>query len=93
MDDTTLNQDTVKLVKLAKNPPSIPLTMTKTTDGSGRTVLTLDPYGSAKQKLGGNTTYRLTIEGAGDTDGFAVKDMAGNQLAQDRVSSFTTARK
>lgn len=93
MDESTLNNNTVKLVKPGRKPTSIPLTMTKSTDGSGRTVLTLDPYGSAKQKLAGNTTYQLTIEGASSTNGLAVKDLAGNELAQDKVSSFTTARK
>jgi hypothetical protein len=93
MDETTLNDNTVKLVKPGKKPTSIPMTMTKTTDGSGRTVLTLNPFGSAKQNLAGDTTYQLTIEGAGDGDNFAVKDLAGNELAQEAVSSFTTARK
>jgi len=93
IDDSTLNDNTVKLVKPGRKPTSIPVTMTKSTDGSGRSVLTLDPFGSAKQKLAGNTTYQLTIEGAGDEYSLAVKDLAGNELARDAVSSFTTAKK
>jgi hypothetical protein len=38
-------------------------------------------------------TYKLTVEGANDTDGFAVKDSAGNELAADYVSSFKTKRR
>ncbi len=93
MDESTLNDNTVKLVKPGRRPTSIPITMTKSTDGSGSSVLTLDPFGSAKQNLAGTTTYQLTIEGAGDTDGFAVRDVASNELARDAVSSFTTAKK
>jgi large repetitive protein len=93
MDESTLNDNTVNLVKPGKKPTSIPVTMTTTTDGSGRSVLTLNPFGSAKQNLAANTTYQLTIEGAGDGDNFAVKDLAGIELARDEVSSFTTARK
>jgi len=79
--------------RYADAPSSMRVTMTKRTHGSGRTVLTLDPFGSAKQKLAGNTTYQITIEGAGDTDGFAARSVAGKELARDEVSSFTTARK
>jgi hypothetical protein len=93
MDESTLNDNNVKLVKPGKKPASIPVTMTKSTDGSGRTVLTLDPFGSTKQTLAASTTYQLTIEGTGDGDNNAVKDLAGNELARDEVSSFTTARK
>jgi VCBS repeat-containing protein len=94
MDESTLNDNTVKFVKPGKRSATlIPVTMTKRTDGSGRSVLTLDPYGSARQKLAGSTTYQLAIEGAGDGDNFAVKDLAGNALARDTASSFTTARK
>ena len=93
MDPSTLNAKTVTIVKPGKKPTSIPVTMTNKTDSSGRTVLTLDPYGTTKQNLAANTTYQLTIEGAGDTDGLAVRDSAGNALAKDYVSSFTTAKK
>jgi hypothetical protein len=67
--------------------------MSTSTDGSGRTVLTLDPFGSTTQKLGMKKTYKLTVEGANDTDGFVVKDSAGNELAADYVSSFKTKRR
>jgi VCBS repeat-containing protein len=93
MKGDTLNNNTVKLVKPGRKTTSIPVTMAQTTDGSGRTVLTLNPFGSTKQKLSATTTYQLTIEGAGDTDVLAVKDLAGNELVNDYVSSFTTARK
>jgi VCBS repeat-containing protein len=93
MAPSTLNGKTITLVKPGKKPTSIPVTMTNKTDSSGRTVLTIDPYGTTAQKLAGNTTYQLTIEGAGDTGGFAVRDLAGNELAKDHVSSFTTAKK
>jgi Tol biopolymer transport system component len=95
MEETTLNGDTVKLVKPGKKPTFIPVTMTKSTDSNGRTVLILNPYGSNKQNLAANTTYNLTIQGTVDTDGvvgFVVKDMAGNPLAQDAPSSFTTRK-
>jgi CSLREA domain-containing protein len=92
MDESTLNDNTVKLVKPGKKPASIPVTMTKSTDGTV-TVLTLDPFGLTKQTLAASTGYQLTIEGAGDGDNNAVKDLAGNELARDEVSSFTTAKK
>jgi len=93
MDTSSLNANTVKLVKVGSPPVSIPFTMQTSTDGSGRTVLTLDPFGSTMQKLGKKTTYKLTVEGANDTDGFAVKDLASNELATDYVSSFKTKRR
>lgn len=40
--------------------------------------------------LRAGTTYTLLIEGAGDTDGFAVKDLTGNEMAQDKVVHFRT---
>ena len=55
------------------------------TDASCRTV-TLDP----DMRLAKRKKYTVTIEGAGDTDGLAVKDSAGNELAQDHVKSFRT---
>jgi hypothetical protein len=30
------------------------------------------------------------IEGAGDSDGFAVKDRAGNDMAAEKIVHFTT---
>ncbi len=64
------------------------------TDESGRTVLTLDPYGpSSAQKLGKRTTYTIRVEGAADADGFSVKDAAGEELAEDFASTFKTKRR
>jgi hypothetical protein len=80
-------------VKLTQGSTSIPVTMTPSTDSSGRTVLTLDPFGPTTQKLGKRKTYTVTIEGANDTDGFAVEDLAGNDLAQDKVWTFKTKRR
>lgn len=80
-------------VKLTQGSTSIPVTMTPSTDSSGRTVLTLDPFGSTTQKLGKRKTYTVTIEGANDTDGFAVEDLTGNDLAQDKVWTFKTKRR
>ena len=37
-----------------------------------------------------NTPYTLLIEGAGDTDGFAVKDRAGHEMAADKIVHFRT---
>jgi VCBS repeat-containing protein len=95
MDTSTssLNANTVRLVKVGTTPTSVPVTITTSTDASGRTVLTLDPFGPTTQKLGKKTTYKLTIEGANDIDGFAVKDLASNELAADYVSSFKTKRR
>jgi hypothetical protein len=80
-------------VKLTQGSTSIPVTMTTGTDSSGRTVLTLNPFGSTTQKLGKKKTYTVTIEGAADADGFAVEDLAGNDLAQDKVWTFKTKRR
>jgi VCBS repeat-containing protein len=92
MDVSSLNNNTVKLVKLGgRRPTPIPVVMTTTNDLSGRTVLTINPYGPGTKNLAVNTTYELKIEGVGDGDNFAVKDLAGNQLAGEVVSSFTTA--
>jgi bacillolysin len=92
MNAGTINADTVRLVK-SGSTALIPLTMTTTTDAGGRTVLKLDPFGATAQKLGKSATYKLTIEGAADTDGLAVEDTANNELAQDRNSSFKTKRR
>lgn len=92
MNVGSLNADTVKLVK-SGSTTRIPLTMTTSTDAGRRTVLKLDPFGPTTQKLGKSATYRLTVEGAADTDGLAVEDMANNELAQDKTSSFKTKRR
>ena len=54
MDESTLNDNTVKLLKPGKKPASIPVTMTKSTDSS-KTVLMLDPFGSSRQTLAAST--------------------------------------
>ena len=41
-------------------------------------------------KLAAGTIYTAIIEGAGDSDGLAVKDRAGNEMASDYVWHFTT---
>ena len=92
MNVGSLNADTVKLVK-SGGTTSTPLTMTTSTDTGGRTVLKLDPFGPTTQKLGKSATYRLTVEGAADTDGLAVEDTAGNEMVQDKLSSFKTKRR
>jgi hypothetical protein len=40
--------------------------------------------------LRANTTYTAVVEGAGDTDGQAVKDKEGNEMATDYIWHFTT---
>ena len=41
-------------------------------------------------RLEPNTTYTAVVEGAGDTDGAAVEDKAGNEMATDYIWRFTT---
>jgi len=43
--------------------------------------------------LGKSSTYKLTVEGAADTDGLAAKDTSNNELAQNKSSSFNTKRR
>ena len=57
----------------------------KCADASCETVV-LDP----DRRLAKRTKYTVRIEGAGDTDGLAVADLAGNELAGDHVRSFRT---
>jgi predicted outer membrane repeat protein len=58
------------------------------TDASCKTV-TLDP----DVRLGKRKMYTVRIEGGGDADGLTVKDLVGNELAQDFVKSFRTGRR
>jgi len=37
-----------------------------------------------------NTQYTAVVEGAGDFDGYTVKDRAGNEMASDYIWHFTT---
>ena len=41
-------------------------------------------------RLAKRKKYTIRVEGAGDTDGLAVRDLASNELAQDYVKSFRT---
>ncbi|MDQ4042206.1 MAG: Ig-like domain-containing protein [Actinomycetota bacterium] len=90
MDTSSFDTDTVKLTR---GTTSIPVTMETSTDSSGRTVLTLNPFGSTTQKLGKRKTHTVRIEGAADTDGFAVEDSADNKLGEDKVWTFRTKRR
>ncbi len=42
------------------------------------------------ERLAANTTYTVVMEGTGDTDHFALKDRAGNEMARDHIWHFTT---
>jgi hypothetical protein len=53
---------------------------------AGSHRVTLDP----SARLGKNTWYKVRIEGAGDTDNLAVKDLTGNELATDYTWTFKT---
>lgn len=90
MDTSSFDANTVRLTR---ETTSIPLTMTTSTDGSGRTVLTLDPFGPTTRKLGKRKTCTVTVEGAADTDGFAVQDPAGKDLSQNKIWTFRTKRR
>ena len=92
MDTSSFDTNTVKLTR---GTTSVPFTMEEpSTDGSGRTVLTLDPFGPTTQKLGKRKTYTVTVEGTNPAgDSFAVKDLAGNDLAEDKVWTFRTKRR
>ena len=94
MDADSLNTDTVKLIKVGSPPASIPFTMQPSTDGSGKTVLTLNPFGSTTQELGKAKPYHVTVEGTNPTeDSFAVQDLARSEMANDKVWSFRTKRR
>jgi dipeptidyl aminopeptidase/acylaminoacyl peptidase len=85
MDPSTLNTSTVTLVK---EGTTTPVSATVRYDEATQTVK-LNP----SERLARKKTYMVTIEGAADGDGLAVKDMSGDELAQDFVWSFTTGRK
>ncbi len=86
MKPETLNTSTVKLEN-TKTGLTETVTVTPGTDGKS---VTLDP---AALKLAKKTVYRVTIEGAGDGDSLAVKDLEGNELATDKVWTFKTKRR
>lgn len=81
-------------VKLTRGTTPVSFTMTPSTDSSGRTVLTLDPFGPGTQKLGKRKTYTVRIEGTNPPgDSFAVKDLGNNELEEDKVWTFKTKRR
>lgn len=92
MNEGSLDADTVELVR-SGSTASTPLTKTTNTNADGGTVLKLDPFGPTAQKLGKVATQKLTVEGAGDADGFAVKDASSNEMAKDKTSSLKTRRR
>jgi hypothetical protein len=55
------------------------------TDSTCKTVI-LDP----DVRLERYNKYTARIEGAADTDGLAIEDLQGNELAQDYVKTFKT---
>jgi hypothetical protein len=97
MDPSTLMQDpnaqpsTSTTILLFKGGPTsttqVPAKVS-CTDASCKTV-TIDP----DMRLGKRKTYTVRIEGGGDSDGLAVSDLVGHELAQDFVKSFRTGRR
>jgi len=103
---SSINNDTVKLYQgfftaadLNPNPnctmdcPATPVEMGASVSyalqkkGMKRVPMAvLDPTNPLRP----NTTHTLVIEGAGDADGFAVKDRVGKEMAADKVVHFTT---
>jgi hypothetical protein len=91
MDTSSLNSNTIKLVKAGNPAVTVSFTVLTRTESGGRTVLTIDPIAP---KLAKATTYKVTVEGTNPTgDVFAVKDLASNEMANDKVWSFKTKRK
>ena len=82
MDPNSLNKSTVTL---ANRDTGQKVDAAVSYDSSTHRV-TLDP----SVRLGKRTWYRVRIEGAGDTDNLAVKDLAGNELATDYTWTFRT---
>jgi hypothetical protein len=85
MDPSTVTDETVTVLKAGTTTP---ITAKVSYDVASKT-LTLVPSVSLAKR----TKYTVSIEGGGDTDGLAVKDVAGNELAADKVWSFTTTLK
>ena len=83
MLSSTINTQTVYLHETA-NPSTIVPAEVKY--NKRKKKATLNPT----DRLAANTQYTATVEGAGDTDGFAVKDKANNEMATDYTWSFTT---
>ena len=85
MDPGTL---TGKTVTLLKTGTTTPIAAKVSYDVVSKTLTLVPSVILAKR-----TKYTVRIEGGGDTDGLAVKDVAGNGLAADKVWSFTTGLK
>ncbi len=97
MDPGTLVQNpdaqpsTSETVVLFKGGPTSGIkvpTKVSCTDESCETAIV-----NPDKRLARRTKYTVRIEGAGDSDGLAVADPAGNELAQDEARTFTTRRK
>ena len=88
MNQATLDGSTFTPFTLVRNGSTTPVEAVVSYDASTQT-LTLNPSG----RLAKRTSYTATIEGGGDGDNFAVKDLNGNELAADYVLSFKTGRR
>jgi Bacterial Ig-like domain len=84
MDPSTV---TVLSVTVLKADTTTPITAKVSYDAASKTLTLVPSVILAKR-----TKYMISIEG-GDTDGLAVQDVAGNELAADKVWSFTTGLK
>jgi hypothetical protein len=80
LDDSTFT--------LMKEGSTTPVEAAVSYDLSTQTV-ELNPSG----RLAKRTSYTATIEGGGDEDSLAIKDLSGNELAADYVWSFRTGRR
>ena len=85
MNQATLDGSTFTLVKEGSTTP---VEAVVSYDASTQT-LTLNPSG----RLAKRTSYTATIEGGGDGDSLAVKDLNANELAADYVWYFRTGRR
>ena len=81
MDPGTVTDKTVTVLKTGTTTP---ITAKVSYDVASKTLTLVPSVILAKR-----TKYTVRIEG-GDRDGLAVKDVAGNELAADKVWSFTT---
>ena len=85
MDPSTVTDKTVTVLKAGTTTP---ITAKVSYDVASKTLTLVPSVILAKR-----TKYTVSIEGGGDTDGLAVKDVAGNELAADKAWSFTTGLK
>ena len=79
---------TCEQVNSPSNPPP-PGFGTKVTYNDKKKIATLNPF----VRLAAGTTYTVVVEGAGDDDGFAVRDRAGSAMATGKIFHFTTGRR